>query len=106
MELDVAAPAGAPAQLVREGPVVWGFIDNDPGGIPQPEVKLVIDARLARISGADDKVDVTELVRPRLATNETGPERLVRLGVSCCVPLGEVGGDAGQIGRASCRERV
>src|SRR5439155_21160319 len=37
-----------------------------------PDIELVIDAWFARVSGPNDKVDVTELVRPGRATNETG----------------------------------
>src|SRR5439155_20333779 len=37
-----------------------------------PDIELVIDAWFARVSGPNDKVDVTGLVRPGRATNETG----------------------------------
>src|SRR2546426_7974733 len=81
VELNVAAAAVAVVQLVGEVEEL-GRVDDDVDGrvVPlwlcQPDVELVIDARLAGVPGPHEEIDVAVKVRPRLAADAAEADRL------------------------------
>src|SRR5256885_8535079 len=87
VELDVATPAGAPAQRVVSA--VEGRVD-DHTALGQLDVELVRGAWFARVRDSHSEVDVAVPVCPRRATNPPSTGRLAGLGVSARWSFGEV----------------
>ena len=87
MELDVSAPAvsrrawSIRAQIVPSAFIGRAVPDDCAGRIRQPDVELVVNTWFARVSGANGKIDVTELVCPGRATDFPGTDGLARLRV-------------------------
>ena len=73
MQLDVAPSRTRTAQCVIR--IAFGRIDDDAESL-QSDDELIVAARFAPVSGKHDPVDVTELVRPGRAANQTGTRRL------------------------------
>src|SRR6266567_4845417 len=84
MKLDISASAVSSrarsirTQKVRKALRCRVVVDDCAGGIRQPDVELVVNTRFSRVSGANGKVDVTELVRPGRATDLPSTDGLAR----------------------------
>src|SRR6266704_1422516 len=84
MKLDISASAVSSrarsirTQKVRKALRCRVVVDDCAGGIRQPDVELVVNTRFSRVSGANGKVDVTELVRPGSATDLPSTDGLTR----------------------------
>src|SRR5438552_7064248 len=96
MELDVSAPAvsrrawSIRAQIVPSAFIGRAVPDDCAGRIRQPDVELVVNTWFARVSGANGKIDVTELVCFGSVTDFLGSDVLARFMVCIVATMIEI----------------
>src|SRR5258708_35377764 len=80
VQLDVAAAVGARCAWGRRAQVVGkalrGGVVDDQAELPQPDIKLVVDARLPCVPRLKDEVDTTDRVRAGRPAHLTRPGQL------------------------------